>query len=57
MWFTLFVWGVVAGAGSGGGNWQYDWRKLDEYKSKAGCERAATQLGLDTSRFRCIEKS
>lgn len=53
MLVTLYIWGVVAM----GKDWSYvsrDWVPRGEFHSVELCQKAISQLGVETNRARCI---
>ncbi len=57
----LYIWLVVVAAGDSNfdntGRTHYAWVPSGEYKTVAACHTAATQLSLQPTKFRCINKT
>lgn len=53
----LFIWGVIAMAGTPGGVYPaYGWKALSEHSSPVACEAAIHALGLSPKIARCVPK-
>lgn len=51
----LFMWALVGYAGTQFSvHPKYEWRPMGEFATVADCQRAAHELVIDTSKFRCV---
>ena len=60
MAYILVFWTVVGYAGAGTQytrDWQkeYDWRPIGEFRTIEYCQKAAADLAIPVSRYRCIQ--
>lgn len=53
----LVFWTLVGFAGTQFSTHEkFDWRPIGEFDSQKACMKAAADLGLDSKRYRCLNK-